>query len=283
MSFDYDRHTEPISEMVISTENNRITSFEFKFEGKDYGLRFNALCENGFSYFKFLDNYDVVVGKSISNIVARGNHFRIIFTDFGVFEMKLVTISNGYYSGWLYLKEIKYISISDDDNTNNDSDDGDDGDDSSCISLGKISPKLVVVIGLPGSGKTTYINEVSGTKFDDFINTFCTGEFMRELERLRYADTEQPIYIGDPRLCDYGVFKKFMRRILEVIEAGELKLILFENDPKACINNAKQRASTAMDDDDHDPDRVVNDIIALSKIYHVDNYTGYVHEIKKVS
>ncbi len=123
--------------------------------------------------------------------------------------------------------------------------------------------KVIIIIGLPGSGKTTYANihyNDGYIIFDDFIRTFCNGEIIKNIKM------NNNICIIDPRLCDINIFNRYLDKILEHIDIKNIKIILFENDKDLCLINANKRNDK----------RNVNDTICnYSKIYLVDNYIGY--------
>ena len=122
---------------------------------------------------------------------------------------------------------------------------------------------LLIIIGLPASGKTTYFNEYLKDKYkfyDDFISNVFDGELIRDIKK-----KEGDICIADPRLCNYQTFMGSMKLFLQYLDKSEIKLILFENNKDNCIINAEKRTS-----------RFVKKSIEFnSMIYNLDNYNDY--------
>ena len=115
---------------------------------------------------------------------------------------------------------------------------------------------ILIVVGLPGSGKSTLFNDINGFKvFDDFI-----FQFSNKREGLALVNNEK-ICLIDPRMCDERIFKKYIDRLL--IYEKDMCLIFFDNDPEKCIKNIKYRASKK------DNDAMINTIINYSKIYDI--------------
>ena len=131
--------------------------------------------------------------------------------------------------------------------------------------------KLIVIIGLPASGKTTYYNENfkdTHLFFDDFISNMVSGELIKSLKK-----GNQDICIADPRLCNYSIFTKVMKLIEEIIDnKSDILLILFENNKDKCFINAKKRKNK----------NVEKTIEFLSNIYNHENYKYYNYEIKEI-
>jgi len=130
--------------------------------------------------------------------------------------------------------------------------------------------KLLILIGLSGSGKTTYYNEyLSGQYkfYDDFISNIIDGKLINDLKK-----KEEDICIADPRLCNYQTFMRVMTIINEFVDRKDIQLILFENDKNKCLINAAKRGN-----------RNVNKSIEFnSMIYNFENYIDYTFEIREI-
>jgi hypothetical protein len=125
--------------------------------------------------------------------------------------------------------------------------------------------KNIIVIGLPASGKSSLSRPYESTHaiHDDFLDSFVNGKLLSDL-KTRY------VWVSDPRLCNKQVFDTYIR---SYFPPTTTELILFENDPEACIANIGSR--------DH-RERWINTIYNFSKIYALDNYDGYSKSVVKV-
>ena len=126
---------------------------------------------------------------------------------------------------------------------------------------------MLIIIGLAGSGKTTYFQQNLSNKyelFDDFISNFFDGEIIEKIN--------EEICLIDPRLCDFELFKEIMMEIEKYINRDKIKLILFENNPEGCIENSRMRQKK----------NVEKMIEIYSRKYDLDNYRDYDCEIIKV-
>ena len=116
---------------------------------------------------------------------------------------------------------------------------------------------IIIVIGLPGSGKTTYVNSIYNKNdeyTDDFISNFFNGVL---INRIKEMNNNDDIYINDPRLCNKSIFDKYIKIIeKEKQKENKIKLVLFKNDRNRSLN-------------------------FLSNIYDINNYIclGYEFEI----
>lgn len=107
---------------------------------------------------------------------------------------------------------------------------------------------LVFIVGLPGSGKTTWAkNQNDGFVVDD-------PKFIEEIKIA--IDQNNKVYVVDPHL----VLDHF-RKLAEQAELGvdEVQWIFFENNPNACWENVKNR---------NDGREVRGMIFCYSQLYH---------------
>lgn len=93
--------------------------------------------------------------------------------------------------------------------------------------------KLVIVIGLPGSGKTSFIQRITrSTVFDDFIPDMHQLKFIDALK-----NEKANVVLADPRLCIPEMFDRCMKHIHQYVPKEEIQLVVFKNDPEQCIKN----------------------------------------------
>ena len=124
---------------------------------------------------------------------------------------------------------------------------------------------MIIIIGLPGSGKSNLIKKMNIKYYDDFISNFFNGELINDL------NDNIEICITDPRLCNKEIFIRYMNIIEEVIDKSQISLILYKNDKERCLNNIKNRNIK----------KVEQTIERLSNIYNPNDeiYMKYKNEI----
>ncbi len=130
--------------------------------------------------------------------------------------------------------------------------------------------KLLIIIGLPGSGKTTYFNEQLKNQYkfyDDFISDIINGELIDDIKKKEFD-----ICVADPRLCNFQTFLRVINIFLQIVEKSDISLILFENNKDKCICNSEKRSSKF----------VKKSIEFNSLIYNLDNYNDYDHKIIEI-
>ena len=96
--------------------------------------------------------------------------------------------------------------------------------------------KLIIIIGLPGSGKTTYMTTLDTyVIFDDFLDQFFNGRVISAIKN------KENVCIADPRLCLFDVFTRIIDELERYIDRTNIKLIQFENNPELCVENISLR------------------------------------------
>lgn len=129
---------------------------------------------------------------------------------------------------------------------------------------------IIIIIGLPASGKTYYYNENFKDNYilyDDFITTLFNGDLINDIKK------NKDICMIDPRLCNYDRFLSIISIIEQIIDKRKIKLILFKNDKINCLINARKR-------NELEKNKIVDKSIEFySNIYDLNNYNHYNYEI----
>lgn len=102
----------------------------------------------------------------------------------------------------------------------------------------ELTGQVIIVIGLPCSGKTglSEILKIHGYfTFDDFINDFYNGKALTAIES--GIKSGHRVCLIDPRLCILSIFCRYITEIEKLVSREHIQLVLFENDPEACLNN----------------------------------------------
>jgi hypothetical protein len=109
--------------------------------------------------------------------------------------------------------------------------------------------KLTVVIGLPASGKTTYLKRFKRTlKFDDVYSSVERHEGV-----FGAVKAGRDCIVADIQFCRDSVLSMFLDNVRNAAwEAGtrlKIELVFFANDAAACVFNAKRRARPSLKDE----------------------------------
>jgi hypothetical protein len=130
------------------------------------------------------------------------------------------------------------------------------------MDLSLINSKVIIIIGLPGSGKSFISKNLTDRIiFDDFVSTYYNGEAEQALM------SDQKVCLIDPRLCVPDVFNRYIGRIEKIVPREEITLVLFSNEPAKCIENVLKR--------NKDTSSFENSIREYSLRYRPDTYESW--------
>ncbi len=127
---------------------------------------------------------------------------------------------------------------------------------------------LIVLIGLPGSGKTYLGTLLQAEMYQSiFLDDLSQNGGLEVL--LQAADKEENIILSDVNLCYEDIRSQAELLFLQYFPNHEVEWVYFENDPEACFENVRRR----------DDGREVGDTIKmLTKVYKIPDNV----EVRKV-
>ncbi|MFZ2193788.1 MAG: AAA family ATPase [Candidatus Moraniibacteriota bacterium] len=111
--------------------------------------------------------------------------------------------------------------------------------------------KLIFIVGLPGSGKTKYVEEINSDNEFEVLDDFKGNAILNKSDftfSSRYCDLIN--YLKSNKNCivtDIDFCKIISREEAEIVINGwelgvEIEWVFFENNPEQCTNNVKERA-----------------------------------------
>ena len=156
---------------------------------------------------------------------------------------------------------------------------------------------IILIIGLPGSGKTTFINNNYKNKcdfkiFDDFkanaINNnsdFYKSRYYSDISKIINNESKD-IVISDIDFCDFEQFKDAVCKLKQLITRSTseyiIKAKIFKNNLRQCKENIRNDNSNNMEDrikkakeysDKYHPKKIKKELKDNAEIIEV--YSGY--------
>lgn len=119
--------------------------------------------------------------------------------------------------------------------------------------------KIIFVIGLPASGKTTF---VYNTKLNSDLFVDDPTDIRQVFEVCDKARNKNVnVYIADPKFCVCNILRSAIETLKDKYSDADLEFVYFDNNPQQCVVNAKNRMHSQPEK------KVENFIWQLSELY----------------
>lgn len=243
---------------------NLIDSIKVISEYYEFTLDTESDCCSS-TYFKTFDkDFEYLINKSIISVEEgeiddSSNYTQLILlklNDGTEFSFNIIHESNGYYNGWYNIRNFKDLT-------------------DPCFNS---TIKIILVIGLPGSGKTNYIKKYN-TNYHIIDDIFFTSNYIFNIKNI--VKTNKNIVIAEPRLCILDRFDEFIKLLLDnfIVSKDQIYIRYFENNKNKCITNIMSREYFVWTQK-----RYIEDIENMSKVYDttIDEFKKYKNYILKV-
>lgn len=136
-----------------------------------------------------------------------------------------------------------------------------------------LNETIVIIVGLPCSGKTTYANILKDEKkmiiYDDFFREYANCSLINDIKN------NINVCMNDPRLCIINNFEFIINDIIKYIDVEKIIVIIYNNNPKQCIENLKLRKH-----DNNTYKKIENSIKNISTSYNIDLISSYLDNRK---
>ena len=124
--------------------------------------------------------------------------------------------------------------------------------------------KLIFIVGLPASGKTTFSNKLKSEQsdliiYDDYLSnsSYIMENVFKELSN------DGSICLIDPRLTDNNIYLRHVNRFLSIIDKKNITTYVFSNNEEQCIKNLLERSNNIKSI----VEKFKINIVSYSKIY----------------
>ena len=106
---------------------------------------------------------------------------------------------------------------------------------------------IKVVIGLPGSGKSTMISQESNQNYIT-IDDWGEWDSKNQWDQLKLANsTSKLVYVSSIDFCITDKLNEFIAQLKEAFKEVKFDYIYFENNPHKCVKNILSRSLEAGD------------------------------------
>lgn len=116
--------------------------------------------------------------------------------------------------------------------------------------------KILALVGLPGSGKSHYINKLESLDKYLIIDDPKNADDLPDIATAKNFD----IIIADCHLCIPRIREKFINKMNKTYPDHSIEFLFFENNPSQCLKNVNYR---------NDGRKVETTIIQYSKEYEI--------------
>jgi hypothetical protein len=114
-------------------------------------------------------------------------------------------------------------------------------------------PQVTLVIGLPASGKSTYLEDFirDGVPvFDDFMKGSSSDDFATclHLQRIEgHLKAARDVVLADVRLTDPEFYGAVVSRLHSITPELRIRNVCFENNRDQCLANSAHRANQQLE------------------------------------
>lgn len=98
--------------------------------------------------------------------------------------------------------------------------------------------KIVLICGLPGSGKTTLAHQLASEHSNSLVIDDPSINGIQEINNIEDYDY---VFIPDPAFCKTNTRIAAIQLLTNMYRNVSIKSVFFENNPEQCIKNSQKR------------------------------------------